>query len=132
MSNNRFISYDAVLKYRARKNRKKGSLPEARIWKHVLSRKQTGYKFTRERPIDHFIVDFYCAELLVAVEIDGDDHSEKMEYDEHRTGYLAEMGIQVIRYSNRDVMNHLDGVFEDLKRRLDERKNEIFERENKV
>ncbi|MCD4829122.1 MAG: endonuclease domain-containing protein [Candidatus Cloacimonetes bacterium] len=120
------------LKYRpqlvdyARQNRRSGCLPEVRMWKQLLSRRETvRYKFTRQRPIGDFIVDFYCAALKLAVEIDGDNHAEKQDYDASRENKLHRQGITVIRYSNRDVMQNLEGVCDDLLRRINNRKCEL-------
>ena len=72
------------------------------------------YKFLRQKPIDSFIVDFYCSTLRLAIEIDGDSHAEVLEYDAARTAVLDARGITVIRYSNDEVMKNLEGVYDDL------------------
>lgn len=76
------------------------------------------YKFLRLKPIANFIVDFYCAELRLAIEIDGDSHAESVEYDAGRTGVLNALGISVARYTNDEVMTNLEGVYDDLLRRI--------------
>lgn len=77
-----------------------------------------GLKFTRQKPLDNYIVDFYCSELLLAIEIDGDSHTEQTEYDRIRTETLDQYGITVIRYTNREVLNNLEGVYRDLTRQV--------------
>ncbi len=68
------------------------------MWSEILSRKQFAeYKFSRQKPIDHFIVDFYCAKLRWVIEIDGDSHAEQIEYDASRTALLQRHGLSVIR-----------------------------------
>src|SRR3990170_2018155 len=88
---------------------------EFKLWFEVLQDKRfAGLKFTRQKPLDEYIFDFYCAELMVAIEIDGDGHAEQPYYDRQRTQRLNQLGIEVIRYTNRDIMTNLTGVHEDL------------------
>ena len=61
------------------------------------------YKFLRQKPIDNYIVDFYCSELCLVIEIDGDSHAEAVEYDAARTKVLEALGLTVVRYTNDDV-----------------------------
>jgi very-short-patch-repair endonuclease len=111
-----FLPYDIRLTKNARENRKKPTQAETRIWYDVLRNKEfDGLKFTRQKPIDHFIVDFYCSELMLVIEIDGDSHNEKTDYDCQRTQKLEALGITVIRYLNDDVLHNLNGVYIDIK-----------------
>ena len=90
------------------------------MWKEVLTgRGFEGLKFTRQKPIGPFIVDFYCAELMLSVEVDGDSHQKKLRYDEERTNKLEDYGVTVIRYSNEDVLHNIRGVGLDLSRRVE-------------
>ena len=85
------------------------------MWNEVLRmRHLSDYKFLRQKPIGNFIVDFYCAELRLAIEIDGDSHAESPEYDATRTATLNAHGISVARYTNDEVMKNLEGVYDDL------------------
>ncbi len=77
-----------------------------------------GYKFLRQKPIADFIVDFYCPELRMVIEIDGDSHAESVKYDTRRSEALSAQGISVVRYSNEEVMKNLEGVYDDLTRRI--------------
>lgn len=118
-----YIHYNPALTEKARENRKNPTPAEKRLWFEALQDKRLGgLKFTRQKPLDEYIVDFYCAELMLAIEIDGDSHAEQAEYDEQRTMRLNQLGIAVIRYGNRDVIENLAGVYDDLTRRLEERK----------
>lgn len=102
-------------------------IPERRIWNRLFRDKQLqGLKFLRQKPLDRFIVDFYCAELLLAIEIDGDSHTEQKEYDQIRTLRLNEYGVYVIRYTNREVMENLEGVYTDLVKKVLARKNSLI------
>lgn len=89
------------------------------MWFEVLSRRQfAACKFLRQKPIGCFIVDFYCAKLGWVIEIDGDSHAGQIGYDESRTALLQQYDLIVIRYDNRDVLNNIAGVYDDLARRL--------------
>src|SRR5680860_1794259 len=78
----KFIPYKKSLTTKARENRKNPSKAETKVWYEILQDKGfENYKFIRQKPLDNFIVDFYCSELLLAIEIDGDSHSEQIDYD---------------------------------------------------
>ena len=110
-----YIPYDKKLVDKARANRKNPTSAEKKMWYEVLrNREFEDLKFTRQKPLDRYIVDFYCAELQLVIEIDGDSHAEQEEYDRVRTERLGQYGITVIRYTNSDVLHHLDGVYVDL------------------
>ena len=114
-----FIPYNKNLTPKARENRKNPTVAEKKIWYKILRNKEfENYKFIRQKPLDNFIVDFYCSELLLAVEIDGDSHVEQIDYDILRTEKLNSYGIEVIRYTNLEVINNIEGVYDDLKRRI--------------
>ncbi len=110
-----FLPYNKSLVHVARENRNNPTKAECRIWNEVLRmRRFARYKFLRQKPIENFIVDFYCSELGLVIEIDGDSHAGTVEYDEERTRSLEKYGLKVVRYTNEEVMSNIDGVFEDL------------------
>jgi very-short-patch-repair endonuclease len=110
-----YLPYKRKLTQLARKNRNNPSPAEKKIWYEVLCRKQfEGYKFTRQKPLGGYIVDFYCSKLQLVIEIDVDSHAENAEYDEVRTNILKQYGLKILRYTNRDVMNNIEGVYRDL------------------
>jgi very-short-patch-repair endonuclease len=114
-----FIPYDKKLTALARENRKNPTVSETRMWNEVLRMRHfSEYKFLRQKPIADFIVDFYCAELCMVIEIDGDSHAESVAYDAARTAALNVLGITVVRYTNAEVLSNLDGVYDDLMRRV--------------
>ena len=114
-----YIPYNQSLTKRARENRKTPTPAEQKIWLDILqSNKFEGLKFIRQKPLDEYIVDFYCSEFMLAIEIDGDSHGEQEEYDRKRTERLNSLGVTVIRYSNEEVMNNIAGVYEDLKEKV--------------
>ncbi|MBU0593322.1 MAG: endonuclease domain-containing protein [Gammaproteobacteria bacterium] len=110
-----FLSYNKNLTLFARENRKNPTSAETRMWQQVLRMRQLAqYKFLRQKPIGSFVVDFYCAELRLAIEIDGHDHAEKTGDDLKRTQFLNGLGLTVIRYANDEVMGNMEGVYDDL------------------
>jgi len=96
---------------RARALRKKMSPIEQRLW-HALRGAQLGVSFRRQHPIGPYVLDFYCASAGLAVELDGDEHTNRIHRDAVRTRFLNRRNIHVIRFANRDVWNNLDGVKE--------------------
>ncbi len=110
-----YLPYKRKLTQLARQNRNNPTPAEKKLWYEVLCRKRfEGYKFTRQKPLGGYIVDFYCSKLRLVIEIDGDLHAENAEYDEVRTNILKQYGLKVLRYTNRDVMNNIEGVYRDL------------------
>ena len=103
--------YNKNLKQFARDLRNNSvSKAEKRIWKALLSKEQTGVRFLRQRPIDHFIVDFFAPNLGLIIEIDGSSHYSKPEYDFFRQEKLKELGFDILRFSEGEVLNQLDEV----------------------
>lgn len=95
--------------------RKSGNLSEVILW-NELKGKKLGYRFLRQRPIDKYIVDFYCPLLRLAIEIDGAaSHNNKMDQDKARQKALELSGIKVVRFRDANVRCNLGGVIEYLK-----------------
>lgn len=109
MVRNKIIPYNPKLKLFARKLRKNSTLGEVLLWKAIHSRK-LGYQFHRQVPIDNYIVDFYCHELKLAIEIDGITHDFKYDLDQHRQRKLETFGVCFIRFQERDVRKNTEGV----------------------
>lgn len=82
---------------------------EMMLWSR-LKGKQIGQKFRRQHGIGRYIVDFYCPKLQLAIEVDGDDHSERLEHDKERDEYMCSIGNTVLRFSNYEVNTNLEGV----------------------
>jgi len=84
---------------------------EATLWRQLRNR-NLGFKFRRQHEIKFFIIDFYCAEVKLCIEIDGASHLEKeqQEYDAARTEYLESLGRKVIRFTNDDVRINIHAV----------------------
>jgi len=104
------IYYDPKLKALSRKLRKEGTLSEVLLWKQLKGRKIKGYKFTRQKPVSNYIVDFYCSRLRLAIEIDGSSHNYKVQKDEIRQEKIEKQDIKILRIYDSDVKNNLKGV----------------------
>ena len=117
------IPYDKTLIEKARENRRNPTPAEQKLWFELLQGRQLdNLKFTRQKPLDSYIVDFFCSRLMLAIEVDGDSHSTQLAYDENRTQRLNSLGIEVIRYANTDIINNIEGVYQDLYQRVADRK----------
>ncbi|WP_030008200.1 endonuclease domain-containing protein [Picosynechococcus sp. NKBG042902] len=91
---------------------------EAKLWEALRGKKLDGFKFRCQHPVEQFILDFYCPSCKLVVEIDGEIHRDRQEYDQARTEKLEILGYRVIRFSNDEVMNHLDDVLERIRAEL--------------
>ena len=106
---NKIIPYDPKLKLLARKLRNNSTLSEVLLWQQIKS-KALGVEFHRQVPIDRFIVDFFCHEIRLAIEIDGNSHDFKYEYDNRREGILEQLGVTFIRFDDLQVKNDMVSV----------------------
>ncbi|HEX8041761.1 MAG TPA: endonuclease domain-containing protein [Chryseosolibacter sp.] len=98
--------------YYSRENRKMNTEAEGILWGKLRDRNLLGYKFRRQHPIADFIADFYCHECKLIIELDGEYHNEmeQIQYDTGRTYELNEFKIKVVRFTNIEVLEHLDFV----------------------
>jgi very-short-patch-repair endonuclease len=97
---------------KARLLRKTMTRAEKHLWKYLRRNQLNGLRFRRQHPVKFFILDFYCHDAKLAVEVDGVGHREKaqQEYDQKRDSEINEMGIKVIRFTNEEVFNNIDSV----------------------
>jgi very-short-patch-repair endonuclease len=100
------------LKKRRQVLRKNLSKAEVIMWKHLLNKQMRGYKFRRQYSVDQYVIVFYCPELKLAIEIDGDSHfvPGAEDYDNERQEYIEKYGIHFMRFTNEDVNRNIDGV----------------------
>jgi very-short-patch-repair endonuclease len=119
---NKIIPYNPKLKELARELRKNSTLSEVLLWLKIKG-KTMGVEFHRQVPIDNFIVDFYCHELMLAIEIDGSSHNEKQDYDQNRQMILENLGVRFIRFSDIDVKQKMGWVLEELMICVEERRD---------
>ena len=96
---------------RAREQRASMSLPERVLWRQ-LRLKQTGLKFRKQHPARPYVLDFYCHEAKLCVDIDGQSHDFRAARDERRDRWLASQGVRTLRVSARDVLRNLQGVLQ--------------------
>ena len=94
--------------------RQESTEAEEKLWAELRNKKLNGLKFRRQHPIDKFIVDFYCHEKKLVIELDGNIHDEKVnkEYDNARTAMLAGLDVIVLRFGNEEVINNMKNVLE--------------------
>jgi very-short-patch-repair endonuclease len=92
----------------ARSLRRNQTDAERTLWLRLRDRRLAGLKFKRQFPIDRFVVDFYCADAKLTIELDGGQHTERSLDDARRTEILASMGYLVLRLWNNDVMRNID------------------------
>ena len=97
---------------RARELRQPQTPAEQRLWNALRDRRLGGFKFRRQHPIGRFIVDFFCHECALVVEVDGDSHVTQVEYDQARTEWLNNRGYIVVRFTNQDVYKRFQAVLE--------------------
>lgn len=106
------------LKDRRQELRNKPTEAEARLWKVIQHSKLEGRKFRRQHSVSYYILDFYCPEERLAIEIDGYSHDRKdaKEYDVGRTEFLESIGIRVLRFKNYEVLKNLKGIIEEIQK----------------
>ncbi|MDX1909484.1 MAG: HsdR family type I site-specific deoxyribonuclease [Bacteroidia bacterium] len=106
------LPFNPKLKARARELRQAGNLSEVLFWKQVRNKQFKGFDFDRQKIIGNYIVDFYCTNCRVVVEIDGSSHDDKQSYDAERDAYLQSLGLQVIHIPVADVLQRMGAVME--------------------
>ena len=85
---------------------------EGALWQRLHGRRFRNARFRRQHPIDRFIVDFYCPEAQLVVEVDGAIHEYTQEEDALRQAFLESLGLRVLRFTNGEVLQHIEGVLE--------------------
>lgn len=104
------IPYESHLVEKARKLRNNSTPAEKRLWKYLRRKQIHQYDIDRQKPIDRYIVDFYCKELKLAIEIDGNYHDFQYESDQSRQKRLESFGIHFLRFPEKEVLNDIDNV----------------------
>ena len=87
---------------------------EKLLWSHLRNHQLAGFKFRRQYPVAPYILDFYCSEAHLGIELDGGQHNENktISYDQERLAFFRTRGISVIRFWNHEVINEIDAVLE--------------------
>ncbi len=106
---NKIIPYNPELKQRARQLRKNSTLPEVLLWQKIKQR-AFGVQFHRQVPMLNYIVDFYCHEIQLGIEIDGQSHDFNDVYDLKRQAEIEAYGVTFLRFSNEEVKKNMFSV----------------------
>ena len=117
----RFRSYNSNNVLKARSMRKDPTLAERKMWDEFLKNRPLWYKFTRQKPISWFIVDFYCAKLTLAIELDWSIHDNRQEYDQERDVVLSQKyWIFMMRFTNDEILKTPDISYKKLLEKIKE------------
>ncbi len=106
-----------ILKPRRVKLRENQTNEESILWE-ILRRKNFNFKFKRQHSIGPYIVDFYCATKRIAIELDGNQHKDALEYDQERSNFLESKNIKVLRFWNNEIQNNIENVLNKIKSEL--------------
>ncbi|MBX7243715.1 MAG: endonuclease domain-containing protein [Bacteroidia bacterium] len=104
------LKYNPVLKERARNNRNNPTKTETMLWQRLKGKQVAGFDFDRQKPIDDFIIDFYCKAKMLAIEVDGSSHDGNDIYDMTRQSKLESLGIRFLRFTNEQVLYGIENV----------------------
>ena len=106
------------LKTKRKHLRNNSTEAEILLWTCLKGKQLDGRKFRRQHSISNYIVDFYCPEEKLVVELDGDFHfeDEVKKYDENRTGFINSLGIKLIRFENQEVLYNIDNVLKSIEK----------------
>ena len=102
----------------SRTNRKKQTDAEKLLWFRLRNKQLAGYKFRRQYPVQNYILDFYCVEKRLAVELDGSQHMNNKIYDEKRDTVLQKYGIETVRFWDNDVLQKIEAVVSQIAEKL--------------
>ena len=109
--------YDAELKQRSQDLRRKTTTAETLLWGFLRKKQLDGFCWYRQKPLANCIVDFYCPKRKLVVEADGGQHytQDGREHDEIRDSELQELGLQILRFSNQNILENTDQVLEKIR-----------------
>lgn len=112
MERRQIIPYNPKLKEIARQFRNNSTLSEVLLWLELKGKKMRGYDFHRQKPIDNYIVDFFCHELMLVIEIDGISHTweEVAVNEEIRQRKIESFGIQFLRFDDKEIKQNMSFV----------------------
>ena len=128
-----YYGADYETRKRAIELRKSMTRSEQILWEKVRKKQIAGYKFRRQHPIEFFIADFYCHQLRLVIEIDGEVHSsgDQKEWDRNRKARMEEFGIRELRFSNSQIENNVTEVLNQIEKKCKEIRQEqiLFRKE---
>ena len=117
----KYVYNDPSTKLNRRHLRKNTTDAERKLWGILRSRQMSGLKFLRQYSAGPYILDFYCPERRLAIEVDGGQHSDVYgkQHDAHRDKYLKDLNIRVIRFWNNDVLQNVEGVGQKIREEIE-------------
>ena len=106
--------YNPKLKQLSQELRRNMTDAEKLLWVKLRMKQLKGLMFSRQKPLGEYIVDFYCHRVKLVIEVDGEQHfsADSIEYDRIRDEFMRGIGLTVLRFTNTDVMNNIEGVVE--------------------
>jgi len=113
-------SLQSHLKGKSKRTKKKQHKHRNTTMGFLKGRQVRGYDFHRQKPIDEYIVDFFCSELMLEIEIDGISHADKEKYDKERQTKLEKLGVRFLRFDDDYVFYNCDGVIKTIEKWIDE------------
>jgi len=116
----KIIPYNPKLKEYARKLRKDSTFTEVMLWNYLKGNQMKGFDFDRQRPIYNYIVDFYCKDLQLAIEVDGESHYGNQLADVRRERRLNKLGVTVLRFDDMEIIYELDEVLKKIEKWIEE------------
>lgn len=112
MPRRKIIPYSPKLKQLARNLRNNSTKSEIILWTYLKGKQVRGYDFHRQKPIGNYIIDFFCNELMLAIEIDGESHYGNEKKDKIRQQEIEKLGIHFLRFDDSEIFYNLDKVIE--------------------
>jgi very-short-patch-repair endonuclease len=121
----KIITYHPRLTEYARDFRNNPTPSEALLWQRLKGKQLCGFDFHRQKPLGYYIVDFFCNELMLAIEIDGSVHNDDYNKikDAQRQDQLEDLGIRFLRFSAKDIMNDVECVLKVIEEWIERNKN---------
>ncbi|MCD6102212.1 MAG: endonuclease domain-containing protein [Candidatus Cloacimonetes bacterium] len=114
------VYYTPKLKELARKLHKNMTLSEVLLWNQLKQKKMKGYDFHRQKPINNYIVDFFCPKLKLIIEIDGESHIYKGNEDVKRQKKLETLGFYFLRFKDIDIKRNIKDVLVSIENWIEE------------
>ncbi|GAB4230681.1 MAG: hypothetical protein Tsb0034_02710 [Ekhidna sp.] len=123
------IPYNPKLKELAKKLRQNMTLSEVLLWEELKQKKIKGYDFDRQKPLDEYIVDFYCKDLKLVIEVDGDSHDREEAYiaDKERQKKLEDLGVSFLRFDDKEVKKDINNVIRTIEYWVEEKEAKMKE-----
>jgi very-short-patch-repair endonuclease len=121
----KIIWYNPQLKKKARELRNNSTTSEIKLWMFLKNKQMLSYDFHRQKPLDEYVVDFFCNELMLAIEIDGLSHHNSEEYDTERQRKLETLGIRFLRFEDDEVFYNIEKVLKTIEEWINKNKNKI-------